>query len=226
MAHAPPRGQRQVERANLRAARVNLQTEQVVTDDRRHRRCFVQLFLGQAQGHQPLEHRHHEMPAAHARVEGSEGGRSFGPALERASGGRPFAVLAFDPAEIAPRAARQRDGLTEFVFALGVFGQLGIRGEDFAGVPRAEGVIQEEVHHVILGEELGDGGEFVGADLLAGFIDDLLLVGLPELVGPAEGIGGEEGVGGEGIDEFAESDLALGGEGEVEDGVAVAEDAG
>jgi hypothetical protein len=33
------------------------------------------FFLGQAQGHQPLEQDHHEMPAAHARVEGFDGAR-------------------------------------------------------------------------------------------------------------------------------------------------------
>ena len=34
------------------------------------------FFLGQAQGHQPLEQDHHEMPAAHARVEGFDGSQT------------------------------------------------------------------------------------------------------------------------------------------------------
>ena len=34
------------------------------------------FFLGQAQGHQPLEQDHHEMPAAHARVESFDGSQT------------------------------------------------------------------------------------------------------------------------------------------------------
>jgi pyruvate/2-oxoglutarate dehydrogenase complex dihydrolipoamide dehydrogenase (E3) component len=66
VAQAPPRDQGQVECTDLRAARVKLQPEQIVADDRDHRRRFVQRFLHHSQGHQPLEHRHHEMAAAHA----------------------------------------------------------------------------------------------------------------------------------------------------------------
>jgi hypothetical protein len=58
----------------------------------------------------------------------------------------------------------QPGSLAELVFAPGAFGQLGIRGENFAGVPRAERVVQEEVHHVILGEELRDGRQLIRAD--------------------------------------------------------------
>ena len=93
---------------------------------------------------------------------------------------------------IAPRAARQRHRLAEFAFAPGVLGQSGIPGEDLAGVPRSESVIQQEVHHVILGEQLRDGRQFIRADLVAGGVDLALLLRLPELVDSAERIGRRE----------------------------------
>ena len=46
--------------------------------------------------------------------------------------------------------------MAEFIFVLGGFAELGIGGEDFAGVPRAECVIQEEVHHVILNHPIAE----------------------------------------------------------------------
>src|SRR4051794_15110953 len=96
------------------------------------------------------------MPAAHARVETFEFLRRLWPAVERAGGRSPLAVLVFIEAEIFPRTAGQRDGLAEFILALGGFGESGIPGEDFAGVPGAERVVEQEVHHVVLGEQLRD----------------------------------------------------------------------
>ena len=62
-------------------------------------------------------------------------------------------------------------------------------------MPSAERVIQEEVHHVILGEQLRDRREFVRANLVAGLIDPLLLLALPELVTPAQAVVGGEDLG-------------------------------
>lgn len=53
--------------------------------------------------------------------------------------------------------------------------------------------MQQEEHHVIFGEQLRDGGEFVGPDLGFGLLDAFLFVGLPELSDPAEAVRGEEG---------------------------------
>ena len=55
-----------------------------------------------------------------------------------------------------------------------------------------ERVFQEEEDHVVLGEELGDGGQFVRADLHLALVHALLPVRLPELVGPPERIVGLE----------------------------------
>ena len=59
--------------------------------------------------------------------------------------------------------------------------------------PGAEGVLQQEPDHVVLGEQLGDRAEVGAADLALGGVDLVLLVLLPELVHPAERVvGGED----------------------------------
>ena len=82
--------------------------------------------------------------------------------------------------------------MAELGFALRVLGQRGICGEDLAGPPRAERVIEQEVHHVVLGEQLRDGRQLIGADLVLRLVDRFLLVGLPELIDPAEAVGGDK----------------------------------
>jgi len=48
--------------------------------------------------------------------------------------------------------------------------------------------VQEEPHHVVLGEQLRDGWQLGGADLAAGGVNAFLLVGLPVLVDPPKGV--------------------------------------
>ena len=52
--------------------------------------------------------------------------------------------------------------------------------------------MQQEEDHVVLGEELRDRRQLVGADLHLGLVDLVLLVRLPELVDPAEAVVGLE----------------------------------
>jgi hypothetical protein len=49
-------------------------------------------------------------------------------------------------------------------------------------MPRAERVIEKEVHHVVFSEQLRDRWQFVGANLFAGGVDLVLPLRLPELV--------------------------------------------
>src|SRR5258708_21732854 len=132
------------------------------------------------------------MPTTHARVEALEFLRSLWPAAELASGGCPFAVRGFDEAQVLPRTSRQRHGLAKFLFALGAFCQLGIRGENLARAPRAERIVEQEIHHVVFGEQLPDRRQFVLADLVSGGVDLVLPFRLPELVAPAKAIAGGE----------------------------------
>ena len=53
-------------------------------------------------------------------------------------------------------------------------------------MPRAERVVQEKVHHVILGEQLRDRRQLIRADLVAGCVNLVFAVRLPELIAPAE----------------------------------------
>lgn len=54
--------------------------------------------------------------------------------------------------------------------------------------PSAERVLQQEAHHVVLGEQLRHGRDVGTADLDAGVVDSFFLGRLPELVDPAESI--------------------------------------
>src|SRR5215510_13625100 len=54
--------------------------------------------------------------------------------------------------------------------------------------PRPDGVVQEELHHVMLGEELCDGRERATVDLFTTIVDLILPLRLPELVHPAEAV--------------------------------------
>ena len=49
--------------------------------------------------------------------------------------------------------------------------RVGPRGQHLAGPPGAERVLQQEEDHVVLGEELGHGRQFVRADLDLGLVD-------------------------------------------------------
>lgn len=42
--------------------------------------------------------------------------------------------------------------------------------------PRAEGVVEQELHHVVFGEELGHGADGGGADLVPALVDSFLLL--------------------------------------------------
>ncbi len=58
--------------------------------------------------------------------------------------------------------------------------------------PGAQGVFQQEAHHVVFGEELGHRRQVGPADLAAAGVHFLLLVRLPELIDPAQAIVGRE----------------------------------
>src|SRR5712692_10191389 len=62
--------------------------------------------------------------------------------------------------------------------------------------PGPDGVVQQELHHVRLGEKLRDGRERAAVDLFAALINLLLLLGLPELVDPAETVVSDECISG------------------------------
>jgi len=86
--------------------------------------------------------------------------------------------------------------------------------------------VEQERHHVGLGEELGDGREFVGADFHIGGVHLVFALGLPELVDPTQAIGGAEGVRIQAGDELGQFALVLGGEAQVQGRGVVAENLG
>ena len=82
---APPRREREIEGGDLGAPMVELQSEQVVADDRADSGFLIEPFLGNPQCDQALEHRHDEVPAAHAGIEAGQFLRHFRPAGKAAS---------------------------------------------------------------------------------------------------------------------------------------------
>ena len=122
-----------------------------------------------------------------------------------------------------PSPGGQGDGLAGFELGGAVAGGTPAL---LSGPPGPQGVVEQELHHVVLGEELGDGGQLPGADLDAGLVDLVFALGLPELVGPAQGVVGAEGLGGQFVEQAAELDLVVGGQAQVQHRVVLAEDAG
>ena len=83
--------------------------------------------------------------------------------------------------------------------------------------PSPQRVVEQEVHHVGLGEELGDGRQLVGANLHLRGVDFVLSLGLPELVDPAQAVAGLEHLGRQRSQQALQLALVLGCKGHLED---------
>ena len=91
--------------------------------------------------------------------------------------------------------------------------------------PGAERVLEQEADHVVLGEELGHRRQVGAADLVAGLVDLLLALGLPELVDPAEGVVGRNSAAGRAARIASRRVRSLGGEADLVGGIVGPEDA-
>jgi len=193
-----------------------------------------------AQSEQEFEAGDEEVPGATAWVEDFEFGSGLWPVFVGARGGSPWAggcafFIGFEllthkaeVAEVTLAGGRmQRTAPAEFVLVLGGCGEVRVGGKHLASVPGAERVVEQEEDHVVLGEELGDGGERFAGDLLAGLdagVDSFFLGGLPELVGPPEGVVGGEDFAGQVVENLLEFDADFGSHRHFKDGIARAED--
>ena len=189
------------EGGNLGAARVNFQTVEILTEDGPDGLLDGDgkvLVLLHPQADEDVETLDEEVAAATAGIENAKAEGTRRPPVKRPGGGAPGSrdsvpVLRLFPdeaEEVEVVAARcfEPDSLPKFVFAGSVLGQFRPLCEKPACPPSTHGVVEEEPHHVGLGEELGDGREFVGSDLSLARVYLVLPVGLPVLVGPAERI--------------------------------------
>ena len=70
--------------------------------------------------------------------------------------------------------------------------------------------MEQKIHHVGLGEQLGDGGQLVGANLHFGGVDFVFALGLPELVHPAQAVAGLKHLGGQRGQQALQLALVLG----------------
>ncbi len=86
--------------------------------------------------------------------------------------------------------------------------------------------MEQELHHVGLGEQLCDGGKFVGADFHFGGVHLVLAHGLQELIDPAQAIGCDEGIRVEAGDELGHFALVLGSEAQLQGWRVLAENLG
>ena len=171
-----PGGQRRIERGDLRAARIDLQTEQVVPQHGVDRVTRCEVVLLHAQTNQQVEALDQEVTTAAARIEDAQVGRHARPALE-AAGGRPpgprrllcFVSIPRLPhesqvGEVATAVRFQAHRFAQFLLARRGRGQLGPRRQNPARTPSANGVVQQKQHHVALGEELRHRRQLVGPD--------------------------------------------------------------
>ena len=163
----PPGGEGDVEGGELRAAGVDLQAVEDFAEDDAHGGFVVEFFFLAQHGHEEVQQRDEEMARTRARVEDPQCAHRLRPAGKRARG----------------RGA---------VVAAAQGGEGNRRGGVFGRPPRAEGVVEQEIHHVRLGEKLRDGGQRGGVEPVAGTVNGGFFVRAPELVDPAEGIVGEE----------------------------------
>jgi hypothetical protein len=153
-----------------------------------------QTFGGHAHGHEQQKGRDEKVAGAAAGVEQLEGGQRVGPTVKAAGGG-----------DGGRKSRRWRDGVIGRAAPLRRCGRHGAQvGELYraglAGVacvpPRTQRVVEQELHHVGFGEELGDGGQLVRTDFDFGGVDLVLALGLPELIDPAQAVAGLEYLGG------------------------------
>ena len=124
-------------------------------------------FLFGAHLPQHRERLDEEVTRAAARVHDRDLGDAVGPTVEGAGGG-PAVVV---EAEVLEALHERAVGMS-------------------CGPPRAEGVLEQEPDHVVLGEQLGHRPEVRAADLALRGVDLVLLVLLPELVHPAQRVVG------------------------------------
>ena len=183
----PPRRNRKVEGRQLRTPWVKFEAEHILPQ--RRVGCLRQgrAFLGGAHRRHNRQGKDEEVATAHARIQHRDFPRHRGPVGEGPGCRAPRISLAHE-AQVRPVDPGQGASRAQRVLATGLARQCGIGGQHLSRPPRAQGVVQEEPHHVVLGEELGHRGHFGGADPPAGAVDAVPLVGLPVLVDPSEGI--------------------------------------
>ena len=160
-------------------------------------RRLRQPFLRHAERDEDRQREDEEVPRPHAGIEHGDVLRRLRPAFERAGGRtpgafRPVLRLVSDEAQIGPVDIADLAGGAQRSLVRRRRREARVAGKHLAGPPGAERVVQQEEDHVVLGEELRDGRQLVGADLHLGLVDLVLLVRLPELVDPAEAVIGLE----------------------------------
>ncbi len=165
----PPSLQRQRKGRDLRAARIQLQPEEVVAQHgvRRLGRAHPLDFLPHRDQH--VQGRDQEVAGSAARVHHRHARDLIRPGREGPCGGSSIVAVA----QVGPGVPQMRFGIA--------------RGE-----PGAKRILEQEIDDVVFGEELGHRWQVVAGDLLASRVDFVLALRLPELVDPAQRVGGGE----------------------------------
>ena len=162
-----PSGECDVEHSNLRTASVDLEAVQVLVQDVPDGSLQGKVLLFHAEACQKLQALDQEVAAAAAGIENPQLRRRPWPTLEAARRWAPRSVLvANEPQmrEVVASAGLDPHRLPEVLFGL-VLATALAPGQDPCRPPRADRVVEQEEHHVPLGEQLRDGGQLVGADL-------------------------------------------------------------
>ncbi len=159
----------QCERGDLGAARVQLQAVDVIADGHLGSGARVQLLFFHAHASQHLKRGDQEVARAAARVDHGHLGGMRGPAGECACGR--CAVVA--EAQIAKRLNQRTIRMA-------------------GGPPRTERVFEQELDHIVLGEQLGHRRDVGATDLAPALVHSVFALCLPELVNPAERVIGSK----------------------------------
>src|SRR5208337_3204629 len=92
--------------------------------------------------------------------------------------------------------------------------------------PRADGVVDQELDHIALGEELRYRGKRSPIDLMTALVDVVLFLALPELIDPTQAIVGGENLGRQARQQLFEGKAVVGGQLDIQEHIVNPKDLG
>src|SRR3989442_6256599 len=162
------------------------------------------------------------MAAAAAGIEQLEILERPRPSGESASGRHPLALAILDESEISELVAGQSYQLSAAVLGLALV-PLGFEdsslGPQPCRPPCADGVVEEKQHHVVLSKQLCDGWQSLARDLVAGGVNLIFALRLPELIDPAQAVLSGKDLDRQIGDEFLQRPFVLRREADLENGI-------
>ena len=166
-----PSRQRNIEGGNLCATLVQFQAVDIFVEHSNDSHFRGEVFFFHPQANQQRKGKHQKMSTPHTWVKQTNQVCCLRPSIIRPRCGKPcLARLILHESQIGPRNRRNAVAGRKRRVCAGFFFRVGMDWPKFPRPPSAQGVVEEELHHVILSKKLGDGRQLIRPDLLAGGI--------------------------------------------------------